>query len=175
MEKKNLLFIKNNCALSSKLSSLIDEGYKTVNVSDIKLPEELKKFEVPFLIVKNITKPLECENAIAYLENLKYYNQQTNNVTNKVIQLKPIVNELDLKGTSNEFKKITDEYTFIEDGKNIETIHRLVNNCDDTKKIDIMTDYNNDKKLKENETSSQLKDMVLNRNRQLNLFIRGKR
>jgi hypothetical protein len=89
--------------------------------------------------------------------------------------MKPIVNELDQKGTSNEFKKITDDYTFIEDGKNIETIHRLIENCDDSKKIDIMTDYNNDSKLKESETASELKDMVLNRNRQLNLFLRSRK
>jgi hypothetical protein len=38
-----------------------------------------------------------------------------------------------------------------------------------------MTDYNNDKKLKESETAGELKDMVLNRNRQLNLFLRGRR
>jgi hypothetical protein len=175
MEKKNLLFINNDCPLSQKLSSLVDDNYKIVLVSSISLPEELKKYQVPFLIVKNIIKPLECNNAIAYLENLKYYNQQTNNITNKVVQMKPIVNELDKTGTSNEFKKITDDYTFIEDGKNIETIHRSVDNCDDSKKIDIMTDYNNDKKLKESETASELKDMVLNRNRQLNLFLRGRR
>ena len=171
MERKNLLFIKKNCGISNKLSFMIDDSYKTIVVTDIKLPAELTQYEVPFLIVKNIIRPIECENAVAYLENLKYYNQQTN----KIIQMKPIVNELDQKGTSNEFKKITDDYTFIEDGKNIETIHRLIENCDDSKKIDFMTDYNNDKKLKETETASELKDMVLNRNRQLNLFLRNKR
>jgi hypothetical protein len=175
MERKNLLFIKKNCGLSNKLSTLIDDTYKTYVITDIKLPAELTQYEVPFLIVKNITKPLECENAIAYLENLKYYNQQTNNITNKIVQMKPIVNELDQKGISSEFKKITDEYTFIEDGKNIETIHRLIENCDDSKKIDIMTDYNSDTKLKETETASELKDMVLNRNRQLNMFLRSRR
>lgn len=175
MERKNLLFIKKNCGISNKLSMMIDDSYKTFVVTDIKLPAELTQYEVPFLIVKNITKPIECENAVAYLENLKYYNQQTNNITNKIVQMKPIVSELDQKGTSNEFKKITDDYTFIEDGKNIETIHRLIENCDDSGKIDIMTDYNNDTKLKETETASELKDMVLNRNRQLSMFLRGKR
>ena len=101
MERKNLLFIKNNCSLSDKLSAMVGENYKKICVNDIKLPEELKNCDVPFIIVKNIIKPIECENAIAYLENLKFYNQQTNNITNKVVQMKMIVNELDIKVTSN--------------------------------------------------------------------------
>ena len=54
------------------------------------------------------------------------------------------------------------------------TKHELVDLLD-SGKIDIMTDYNNDTKLKETETASELKDMVLNRNRQLSMFLRGKR
>jgi hypothetical protein len=177
MERKNLLFVRNNCALSNKLAVMVDGNYKIVYVEKIKLPEELQKYEVPFIIVKNITKPIECERAIAYLENLKFFNQQTNNITTKVVQMKPIVSELDKTGVSKEFNKISDEYAFIEDGKNIEKVHRSLENIDDTNKIDIKTDFNNDTKLKESETSDQMKDMVLNRNRQLQLHLqtRGRR
>jgi len=177
MERKNLLFVKNNCALSNKLAVMVDGNYKIVYVEKIKLPDELQKYEVPFIIVKNITKPIECERALAYLENLKFFNQQTNNITTKVVQMKPIVSELDKTGVSKEFNKISDEYAFIEDGKNIEKVHRSLENIDDTNKIDIKTDFNNDTKLKESETSDQMKDMVLNRNRQLQLHLqtRGRR
>ena len=74
------------------------------------------------IIIKNITKPIECERALAYLENLKFFNQQTNNITNKIIQMKPIVTELDKTGISQEFNKISDEYAFIEDGKNMNNL-----------------------------------------------------
>jgi hypothetical protein len=177
MERKNLLFIKNNCDLSNKLSVMVDNNYKIVSVNKVKLPDELLKYEVPFIIVKNIIKPIECEKALAYLENLKFFNQQTNNITNKVIQMKPIVSELDKRGVSKEFNKISDEYAFIEDGKNIEKVHRSLENIDDTNKIDIKTEFNNDEKLKEIDTADQLKEMVLNRNRQMQLHLqsRGKR
>jgi hypothetical protein len=177
MERKNLLFIKNNCALSNKLSVLVDNNYKIISIEKIKLPEELQKYEVPFLIVKNIIKPIECERALAYLENLKFFNQQTNNITNKIIQMKPIVTDLDKSGVSTEFNKISDEYAFIEDGRNIEKVHRSLENIDDTNKIDIKTDFNNDIKLREVDTEDQLKDMVMNRNRQLQLHLqsRGRR
>jgi hypothetical protein len=177
MERKNLLFIKNNCDLSNKLSVMVDNNYKIVSVNKVKLPDELLKYEVPFIIVKNIIKPIECEKALAYLENLKFFNQQTNNITNKVIQMKPILSELDKRGVSKEFNKISDEYAFIEDGKNIEKVHRSLENIDDTNKIDIKTEFNNDEKLKEIDTADQLKEMVLNRNRQMQLHLqsRGKR
>ena len=91
------------------------------------------------------------------------------------VQMKSIVNELDSKGVNKEFNKISDEYTFIEDGKNIEKIHRSLDNIDDDKKIDIMTDFNNEQKLNEKQTAEELKEMVLNRNRQLSLHLRGRR
>jgi len=175
MERKNLLFIKKNCGLSDRLSAMVGDNYHKLCVNDIKIPEDLKNYDVPFIIVKNIIKPIECENAIAYLENLKFYNQQTNNITNKVVQMKMIVNELDLKGNNNEFNKITDEYTFIEDGKNIEKIHRGLENIDDSNKIDIVTDFNNESRLFEKDTTQELKDMVLNRNRQLQLQLQSRR
>ena len=175
MERKNLLFIKNNCQLSKKLVQMVDDSYKVVDIGTVALPEELKKYEVPFLIVKNIIKPVEGENAITYLENIKFMYQSTNNITNKVIQMKPIVNELDQKGTNKQFNKITDEYTFIEDGKNIEKAQTSLENLDDSKKIDFVTDYNNEKKLKEEDTKAELKEMVLNRNRQLQLHLQKRR
>jgi len=174
MERKNLLFIKSNCQLSNKLSVMVDNNYKIVSVEKIKLPDELKKYEVPFLIVRNITKPIECEQAIAYLENQKFFNQQTNNITNKVVQMKPIINELDKKGNSKEFTKISDEYAFLED-KNIEKNHRSLENIDDDKKIDLKTDFNAEVKLKEKDTEGELKEMILNRNRQLQLQLQTRR
>jgi len=174
MERKNLLFIKSNCQLSNKLSVMVDNNYKIVSVEKIKLPDELKKYEVPFIIVRNITKPIECEQAIAYLENQKFFNQQTNNITNKVIQMKPIINELDQKGNSKEFTKISDEYAFLDD-KNIEKNHRCLENIDDDKKIDLKTDFNAEVKLKEKDTEGELKDMILSRNRQLQLHLQARR
>ena len=155
MERKNLLFVKNNCDLSNKLSVMVDSNYKIVHREKIKLPDELLKYEVPFIIVKNITKPIECEKALAYLENLKFFNQQTNNITSKIIHMKPIITELDKTGVSKEFNKISDEYAFIEDGKNIEKIHRSLENIDDTNKIDIKTEFNKEVKLTDNDTADQ--------------------
>jgi hypothetical protein len=175
MERKNLLFIKNKCELSKKLQQMVDDSYKVVDVASVTLPEELRKYEVPFLIVKNIIKPVEGENAITYLENLKFMYQQTNNITNKVVQMKPIVNELDQKGTNKQFNKITDEYTFIEDGKNVEKSQSSLENLDDSKKIDFITDYNNETKLKEEDTKNELKEMMLNRNRQLQLHLQRRK
>ena len=175
MERKNLLFIKKNCQLSQKLVQMIDESYKIIDSSSVNLPEELKKYEIPFLIAKNIIKPIEGENAVTYLENMKFMYQSTNNITNKVVQMKPIVNELDQKGINNQFNKITDEYTFIEDGKNVEKSQSSLENLDDSKKIDFITEYNNESKLKEEDTKQELKDMVLNRNRQLQLHLQKRR
>jgi hypothetical protein len=175
MERKNLLFIKDNCDLSNKLLSLIGETFRVLNTDSIKVPNELKDYDVPFIIVKNIIKPMEREYAIAYLENLKFFNQSTNNISNKIIQMKPIINDLDKTGINKEFSKISDEYTFIEDGKNIENICRTLDSIDDTNKIDIITDFNGDKKLDEKTTTNELKDMILNRNRQLRMHLSGRR
>jgi hypothetical protein len=46
---------------------------------------------------------------------------------------------------------------------------------EDSKKIDFITDYNNESKLKEEDTKQELKDMVLNRNRQLQLHLQKRR
>ena len=175
MERKNLLFIKNNCDLSNKLLSMLGDSYKVINVENVKLPDELKECDVPFIIVKNIIKPIECENALAYLENTKFFNQQTNNITNKIIQMKPIVNEIDNTGINKEFNKISDDYTFIEDGKNIEKVHRNIDAIDDDKKIDLITNFNEDKKLDNKTTAEQMKQIVMNRNRQLQLHLKGRR
>ena len=175
MERKNLLFIKKNCQISNKLVQMIDDSYKIVDVGVTNLPEELRKYEIPFLIVKNVIKPIEAENAVTYLENLKFMNQQTNNITNKVVKMKPIINDLDQKGINTQFNKITDEYTFIEEGKNVEKSQSSLDNLDDSKKIDLVTDYNNDSKLKEEDTKQELKDMILNRNRQLQLHLLKRR
>jgi hypothetical protein len=175
MERKNLLFVKKNCQISNRLIQMVDDSYKIVDVATVNLPEELKKYEIPFLIVKNIIKPVEGENAVTYLENLKFMYQSTNNITNKVVQMKPIINDLDHKGTNKQFNKITDEYTFIEDGKNIEKAQTSLENLDDSKKIDLITDYNNEKKLKEEDTKAELKEMVMNRNRQLQLHLQRRR
>jgi len=175
MERKNLLFIKNNCDLSKKLLSILGDTYKVINVENVKLPDELKECDVPFIIVKNIIKPIECENAIAYLENAKFFNQQTNNITNKIIQMKPIVNELDKTGINKEFNKISDEYKFIEDCKNIDKVHCNVDSIDDDKKIDLITNFNADKKIDSKTTAEQMKQIVLNRNRQLQLHFKGRR
>lgn len=175
MEKKNLLFVKNNCELSNKLCSMVGDKFRTICVDNMKMPDELKDYDVPFIIIKNIIKPIECENAIAYLENQKFFMQETNNITKKIIQMKPIVNELDQKGVNKEFNKVSDEYTFIEDGKNIEKIHRSLDAIDDDKKIDIITDFNKEEKLNEKDTANELKQMVLNRNRQLQLHLKGRR
>jgi len=175
MERKNLLFTKKNCQLSQKLVGMVDESHKIIDSNSVTLPEELKKYEIPFIIAKNIIKPIEGENAITYLENIKFMYQSTNNITNKVIQMKPIVNELDQKGTNSQFNKITDEYTFIEDGKNVEKAQSSLENLDDSKKIDFITEYNNEPKLKEEDTKQELKDMVLNRNRQLQLHLQKRR
>lgn len=175
MEKKNILFIKNNCELSEKLCSMVKDTFRIINVNEKKIPEELKEYEVPFIIVKKVIKPIECEDAIAYLENAKFFNQVTNNITVPVIQMKKIINELDEKGVSNEFNKVSDDYTFIEEGKNIEKVHRNIDAIDDDKKIDIMTDFNNEEKLNENDTKDKLKSIVLNRNRELQLRLKGRR
>lgn len=175
MERKNLLFIKNNCELSKKILNLVGDTYRIINTDEKKLPEELKEYEIPFIIVKNIIKPIESDDALAYLENQKFFYQQTNNISNKIIQMKPIVNDLDKQGVNKEFNKISDEYTFVEDGKEIEKVHRSLDNIDDDKKIDIMTDFNAEKKLDEKSTAEEMKEMVLNRNRQLQLHLRGRR
>lgn len=175
MERKNLLFIKNNCEMSKKLLAIIGDTYTTINVDTAKLPNELKDCEVPFIIVKNIIKPIECEHAFAYLENTKFFNQQTNNITNKIVQMKQIVNELDKTGINKEFNKISDEYTFIEDGKDIEKVHRSIDAIDDDKKIDLLTNFNEEKKLDTKTTADQMKQMLINRNRQLQMHLRGRR
>ncbi len=113
MEKKNLLFVKNDCELSKKLLDMVGDTYRIINVDEKKIPDELKEYETPFIIVKNIIKPIEADDALAYLENQKFFYQQTNNISNKIIQMKPIVNELDKQGINKEFNKISYEYTFV--------------------------------------------------------------
>ena len=174
MEKKNLLFIKNDCELSNKLYSMLKNTYTIINVDEKKIPDELKEYEIPFIIAKNIIKPIESEDILSYLENTKFFNQVTNNITLPIVQMKQIVNELDQKGINKEFNKVSDDYTFIEDGKNIEKVHRNIDAIDDDNKIDIMTEFNKEEKLKETDTKEELKNMVLNRNRQLQLQLRSK-
>jgi|UniRef100_A0A6C0GZN2 hypothetical protein len=173
MENKNLLFIKNNCKISEKLISLVSDTYKIINVENKKIPNELKDYDVPFIIVKKIIKPIEGNDAIAYLENQKFFNQITNNISIPVVQMKQIVNELDKKGINKEYTKMSDDYTFIEDGKNIEKIHCNVNSLDDLK-IDLTTDFNDEKTLNQKDTEKELKNMILNRNKQLHLHLKSR-
>ena len=58
--------------------------------------------------------------------------------------------------------------------KNIDKAQTSIHNIDDSKKIDIRTDYNNEQKLKESETDQEMKDMVLERNRQMQLLLRSR-
>jgi len=80
-----ILFYSNKCEYSKKIllylekSNSIDQ-FKLICVDNQKLPSDIKI--VPTIIDMNLNEVMEGKKAFEYLQNIKYFNNPTNNIEN---------------------------------------------------------------------------------------------
>ena len=83
----NILLYNDKCDNCKKILLYINNNNLTINFKllniNLKNNEKKKKFDnfiLPLVIDKKLTKPIDGNNIIEYLKNLKYFNNPTNNI-----------------------------------------------------------------------------------------------
>ena len=118
---KFYVFYSKQCKYSNKLLELIKE-YKLLDECNLislednynNIPKNIKI--VPTIIAPNLAKPLVGNDKIIWIENLKYFNQTTNNIKLNNTINPDIKSALEgLEYNKNESSKISDNYTTIND------------------------------------------------------------
>lgn len=80
-----ILFYSNKCEYSKKIllyleKNNIKDQFKLICVDNQKLPNDIKI--VPTIIDMNLNEVMEGRKAFEYLQNIKYFNNPTNNIEN---------------------------------------------------------------------------------------------
>ena len=81
-----VIFYSNDCEHCKKLLSYLDKynmnsQFKLINIDTLPvIPKEIDI--VPAIIDSNLNQPLKGKLAFEYINNLKYFNNSTNNYTN---------------------------------------------------------------------------------------------
>jgi len=111
------LFYSKKCILSIKLLDII----KNNNISNIaillcvdknNIPNNI--LNIPAIITKNTCKPIYNNDCINFLDNIKYFNQTTNNINkNNVININ--INNDVLSYNKYESNNIYNNYTLLND------------------------------------------------------------
>jgi arsenate reductase-like glutaredoxin family protein len=77
-----VLFYSNKCPHCKKLLLFLEQNniniFKKVNIETEKIPNIIKK--VPSIIDPELNQPLEGNKVLEYVINMKYFNNQTNNI-----------------------------------------------------------------------------------------------
>ena len=93
-----VIFYSSKCEHCNKLISYLDKyniknQFKLINIDKLdKIPKDIDI--VPTIIDSNINQPLKGKKAFDYINNLKYFNNSTNNYTIESPP-KPIIQEDD--------------------------------------------------------------------------------
>ena len=82
-----IIFYSNRCEFSKKVlvyleKNNIKEHFKLVDIDNNKIPQDIKI--VPTIIDTDLNDIMEGKKAFEYLINIKYFNNPTNNITNKL-------------------------------------------------------------------------------------------
>ena len=99
-----IIFYSLQCEYCLKLLSFIDKydiknQFKLINIDKLdKIPKTIDI--VPTIIDSNLNQPLKGKDAFDYINNLKYFNNSTNNYENPLPPI-PIIKE-DNKAINND-------------------------------------------------------------------------
>lgn len=172
------VFYSKKCKYSYQLCKTIEEEHFLDRCKLISLEDNKSIFDkhnikhVPVIITKNI-KPIYGDDAINFIKNLKFYDQNTNNIrdVNNVTATKyndPKIKSVfsDLEFNEKEAKQISDNYTNIDDID----IKKLLMDVNEINKQQCSTKIINDTKIKNDELSNKLnytltqrKNLLLNK------------
>lgn len=116
--------LKNNNLLSTFL--LVDK----TNYDHTKIHSVLKtcilKCELPTLLIPDINIPIEKSNVLGWIKSTSLFNIKTNNIKNKEQKITQPSPQDKLGIPKQEIKKISDNYTFIDD-KNTDKLFQSTN------------------------------------------------
>lgn len=118
---KFFVFYSNKCQYCEKLLQTIQKEKLVEQCQLICFetnPEKIPSIitNVPTIIAKNLMKPLVGIETIKWIENIKYFNQTTNNINSNNVINPNIVSALkDLEYNKSELTTISDHYTNITD------------------------------------------------------------
>jgi len=155
--------LKNNGILSTFI--LIDKSNYNPAKIHVIIRDCLFKCELPTLIIPNINTPIERNYVRGWIKTISFFNIKTNSIKNKEQKLTEPSPQDKLGIAKQEIKKISDNYTFIDD-KNTDKLFQTPNK--------------NDLILNENTFSTKIVDQerpdenITNKKRILNM-LRGKK
>jgi hypothetical protein len=105
----HILLYSDNCENSQKILTLLDKLsfkniFKIININNTQLNlDKFKNLELPIIIDKKFIKPITGKNVNDYINNLKYFNNPTNNINfnkNNLILI-PNIKEDDIASSIN--------------------------------------------------------------------------
>lgn len=129
--------LKNNNLLSTFL--LVDKNNYDHNKIHSILKNCLVKCELPTLLIPDINIPIEKNNVLGWIKSISLFNIKTNNIKNKEQKLTQPSPQDKLGIPKQEIKKISDNYTFIDDkntDKLFQSTHKTELILDNTVVID---------------------------------------
>jgi hypothetical protein len=129
--------LKNNNLLSTFL--LVDKNNYDHNKIHLILKNCLVKCELPTLLIPDINIPIEKNNVLGWIKSISLFNIKTNNFKNKEQKLTQPSPQDKLGIPKQEIKKISDNYTFIDDkntDKLFQSTHKTELILDNTVVID---------------------------------------
>lgn len=144
-----VLFYSDDCKYCKKMLLYLDKyniksEYKLIDINNKKIPININIDIVPTIIDTELNQPLKGKKAFEYLTNIKYFNNETNNIEiAKKIPPNPDIpiddkanqkdiNQLSLKQDNNESllfnenkdnTKNNESLTFYENNKNNDIIN----------------------------------------------------
>jgi len=111
------LYYKNNCYASINILNIIRSNNLLincllVNIDNSNIPDNITN--IPAIIVSNINNPLYNDDAINWINNIKFFNQTTNNI-NKNNVIMPSIIDNNLSCNKKELSSLSDRYTTLND------------------------------------------------------------
>ena len=168
-----ILFYSNKCKYCESMIDILKtkglyQGFKLICIDDNKnLPPYLTK--VPTLIVPDVNKPLEGKNAFMWVNTIFNFNNETNNINNKVTNTNTM-NQSSLGPggfTKEEMGGISDSFSFVSDEsdnkmkKNYNYLNQESKDDDDNYDIEVPNVV-----LNNNNQQEQLNHMIEERKKQ---------
>jgi len=115
--------LKNNSLLSS--FTLIDKNMPNIHKLHNTIKECIIKYELPVLLLPNVNAPIEKNNIKNWIKTTQYFNITTNNIKNKQDKIKEPSPQDKYGIPTQEIKKISDNYTFIDDKNTVKHFQNL--------------------------------------------------
>ena len=169
----NILFYSDKCQYSMMfIKKLHDENmlkeFRLVNVLELKeIPPMITN--IPTIIVKNVNVPLTGIKAFAWLENSKYFYQQTNNINNKVNQIN--ISQDNSISNDKTTKKITEDLANLKDEDDDKVTKTKFNGAKQNISITNTDDIKHtisDQKISQDVQMKRLNELVMLRKMQIN-------